>query len=111
MLSPTSAIMTPTNRTNRMNEELTALLAEPEAAAVERARVAFDELAGPFADRLVLYGAGNLGRKTLAGIRSLGIEPLAFSDGNSALWARTSMELPCFPQQTRPSGLARRRRS
>lgn len=31
-------------------------------------------------------GAGGLGRKTLAGLRSLGIEPLAFVDNNSALW-------------------------
>ena len=73
-------------QTNSMKDELTALLAESESAAIERARVAFDQFAGPGADRLVLYGAGNLGRKTLAGLRSLGIQPLAFSDGNAALW-------------------------
>src|SRR5262245_48756519 len=69
-----------------MNSELERLLSEPEAAAAERARTSFDRVASPFQHRLVLYGAGNLGRKTLAGLRSLGFEPLAFSDGNSALW-------------------------
>jgi len=69
-----------------MYGELTRLLSEPESDAAERARVSFDQLAGPDGHRLVLYGAGNLGRKTVTGLRSIGIEPLAFSDGNPALW-------------------------
>jgi len=68
--------------------DLTALLAESEASATERAQRTFDELAGTLAARLVLYGAGNLGVRTLRGLRSLGIEPLAFSDRNPALWGR-----------------------
>jgi FkbM family methyltransferase len=39
----------------------------------------------------VLFGAGGVGRKTLAGLRSIGIEPLAFADNNSSLWG-TSIE-------------------
>ena len=35
---------------------------------------------------LVLFGAGRLGRLTLAGLRSAGINPLAFCDNNPALW-------------------------
>jgi FkbM family methyltransferase len=66
--------------------ELETLLSESAGAAAERAAKAFDELAAPFQDRIVLYGAGNLGRKTVQGLRSIGIEPLAFSDGNPALW-------------------------
>jgi len=34
----------------------------------------------------VLYGAGNLGRRTVRGLRAIGIEPLAITDGNSTLW-------------------------
>lgn len=34
----------------------------------------FDELAGPFADSIVLYGAGSLGKKIVRGLRSVGIE-------------------------------------
>ena len=66
--------------------ELVKLLAESEQSAAARAERAFDELAGSLASRLVLYGAGNLGRRTLHGLRTLNIEPLAFSDRNPELW-------------------------
>jgi FkbM family methyltransferase len=69
-----------------MEAELKALLAEDVEEARRRERAAFDGLAAPFADRLVLFGAGNLGRKTLAGLRRMGVEPLAFADNNPALW-------------------------
>src|SRR5207248_1395494 len=35
---------------------------------------------------LVLHGAGRLGRKVLAGLRTLGRPPVAFSDSAAALW-------------------------
>ena len=40
----------------------------------------FDQLTGDKRNRLVLCGAGGLGRKTLAGLRLAGIEPLCFAD-------------------------------
>jgi FkbM family methyltransferase len=46
-------------------------------------------VAGLFCDSIVLFGAGPLGRRTLAGLRTLGIEPLAFADNNSSLWDST----------------------
>lgn len=46
----------------------------------------FDRLVAPYQDKLVLFGAGKLGRKTLSGLRNLGIEPLAFADNNPNLW-------------------------
>jgi FkbM family methyltransferase len=82
------------NLTRDVSAELRVLLAEPDDAAADRARTAFDRLAAPFQTRLVLYGAGNLGRKTLTGLRSLGLEPLAFSDGNPQLWGSTVDGLP-----------------
>ena len=67
--------------------ELDALLGKYDLAALkERERTAFDEAAGPLASRLVLFGAGHLGRRTLAGLRRLGLEPLAFTDNDSRLW-------------------------
>jgi FkbM family methyltransferase len=36
----------------------------------------------------VLFGAGGLGRRTLAGLRQLGIEPAAFTDNNPVLWGQ-----------------------
>lgn len=72
------------------DKDLTAalqeLFAEGEAGASARERSAFDLLAGPSKDMLVLFGAGNLGRKTLAGLRKLGIEPIAFADNDARLW-------------------------
>jgi len=62
------------------------LLSEGIERARVRERAAFDELAGPFAHDIVLFGAGNLGRRTLGKLREQGIEPLAFLDNNSARW-------------------------
>jgi FlaA1/EpsC-like NDP-sugar epimerase len=56
---------------------------------MRRESAAFDEMAAPFEKRLVLFGAGGFGRRTLAGLRSLGIEPLAFADNNRAVWGRS----------------------
>jgi FkbM family methyltransferase len=66
--------------------ELERLLGEDLVAAEERGRTTFDRLAAPWGDALVLCGAGGLGRKTLAGLRSQGVEPLAFADNNPRLW-------------------------
>ena len=67
---------------------LDSLLNETIDAATRRERTAFDELAAPYERRLVLSGAGSFGRRTLAGLRRLGIEPLAFADNNPDLWGR-----------------------
>ena len=46
----------------------------------------YDDAAGPLGERIVLYGAGKLGRETFAGLRRHGIEPLAFVDTNPLRW-------------------------
>src|SRR5438270_11904616 len=66
--------------------DLEQLLSESVEAAKERERTAFDERAGAFGERLVLFGAGGFGRRVLAGLRSLGIEPAAFADNHESLW-------------------------
>jgi FkbM family methyltransferase len=68
-----------------LDRGLQELLAEPREEALRRARSAFDEQAGSSDAPLVLFGAGNLGRKTLAGLRAIGIEPIAFTDNNPGL--------------------------
>jgi FkbM family methyltransferase len=69
-----------------IREQIQNLLSEGVDGARERERTTFDEQAGPFGNSLVLFGAGGIGRKTLAGLRKLGIEPLAFADNNPKLW-------------------------
>lgn len=71
-----------------VDRNLQELLSEPREDALARARSAFDEQAGASVAPLVLFGAGNLGRKTLAGLRAGGIEPIAFTDNNPSLWGK-----------------------
>jgi FkbM family methyltransferase len=66
-----------------------SLLAESVDAARTRERRTFDDLAGTRARSIVLFGAGGLGRRCLAGLRRQGVEPLAFADNNPRLWGST----------------------
>jgi len=70
---------------NALTLALEELFAEGEAAATARERSAFDLAAGP-SKRIVLFGAGHFGRRTLSGLRKAGIEPIAFTDNDSRLW-------------------------
>ncbi len=81
------------------DQDLTAalegLFAEGEAKATAREHSAFDLMAAPSTggpkDQIVLFGAGRVGRKTVAGLRKVGIEPIAFADNDVRLW-NTSVE-------------------
>ncbi len=63
----------------------TGLMADMVAEVTRRERMLFDELAGGATTPVVLFGAGHLGRRTLAGLRHVGVQPLAFVDNNAAL--------------------------
>jgi len=83
-----------------MFDELETLLNEDISSVIDREHAAFDRLAAPFDEKsIVLFGAGQLGRKTLAGLRRRGIEPLAFSDNNVALWNKSIDGLRVIPPQ------------
>jgi FkbM family methyltransferase len=79
--------------------QLEELLAESRGDASRRAAETFDALAGDCADRTILFGAGGLGRRTLAGLRSLNKPPLAFADNNKAAWGSTIEGLPVLSPQ------------
>jgi len=52
---------------------------------------------------LILYGAGNLGRRVLSRLRASGIEPLAFADDTPAKQGSTIDGLPVvFPEEVCP---------
>jgi len=61
-----------------VSAELDELLSEPVDHARRRAAESFDRLSA--GRGIVLMGAGGLGRRTLAGLRRHGVEPLAFVD-------------------------------
>jgi FkbM family methyltransferase len=65
---------------------LRKMAAESPEDTAERTAWTFDNLARPFADQIVLFGAGALGKITLSRLQRAGVEPLAFADNNSKLW-------------------------
>jgi len=70
---------------------LLRLRSESPAATLLREKTAFDRIASPYENSLVLFGCGYLGRSVLQGLRKVGIEPIAFADNNPRLWG-TSIE-------------------
>jgi|ERR1035437_933098 FkbM family methyltransferase len=66
--------------------QLDLLLSEDIESARKRERSVYDEMTTPLGHMIVLCGAGGLGRKTLAGLRMLGKEPVALTDNNISLW-------------------------
>jgi len=69
-----------------LENELDRLLNEDISSVINREKYSFDKFAEPFGKSLVLFGAGNLGRRVLARLRQERIEPLCFADNNPGLW-------------------------
>ncbi len=69
-----------------MEDELEALLEESPQEAAGRAARALGVLTGRDDGPFVLFGAGNLGRRVAAVLRSRGESVLAFADNNPRAW-------------------------
>jgi FkbM family methyltransferase len=69
-----------------LESALQEILREPISSVKERERTALDRLLGQTKNRCVLFGAGGLGRSALGALKGTGIQPLAISDNNQALW-------------------------
>lgn len=82
-----------------LSEELEVLLSEDFASVIKRQEKAFDELASPFENSIVIFGAGFAGIKALNGLRQLKIEPLAFADNNPKLWNQFIDGVPVLSPQ------------
>ena len=67
--------------------QLEALLAGGIEGTRQREAAAWGSLCDLGASGIVLFGAGNLGQRTLAGLRVVGIEPL-WKRGSSENWLR-----------------------
>lgn len=76
--------------------DLDKLLSEDISGLKIRETTTFDRLVAPLEASLVLFGAGNLGRRTLKGLRQVGVEPLAFADNNPDLWNKPVDGLMAF---------------
>jgi FkbM family methyltransferase len=73
------------NTKDPLTRELEKLLAQPLADIRQWENHLYEERTGSLSRPMVLFGAGGLGRKTLQGLRNIGIEPLAFADNNPSL--------------------------
>src|ERR1700690_3567832 len=76
-------------------QQLDALLCETTAAARVRQHRAFDEAAHN-RRRIVIFGAGRLGRRILQGLQGTDLEPIAFADNNPRTWGRSISGVPVF---------------
>jgi FkbM family methyltransferase len=83
--------------TAELRAEVANLLREGMDGALERERTTFDRLVG--SRPLILCGAGGMGRRALAALRKFAVEPLAFTDNNSALWGKTVEGIPVLSPQ------------
>jgi FkbM family methyltransferase len=88
--------ISPSNLDNLIDK----ILDEEVDDARERERTTFDKKTQSHSKSLVLFGAGGLGRKTLSGLRLIGIEPFAFTDNNPDLWGRTVDGLKVFSPES-----------
>ncbi len=93
---------------NSLESQLKELLSEDISSVINREKSTFDRLVAPFGESFVLFGAGNLGRKILAGLRSVGIEPLAFADNNPRLWNSSVDRLQVLSPQDATHNFGRR---
>ena len=91
---PISGVDTNAGTDNSLDELLAELLAEPREQMAARVAHEFDRIAAPFENRVVVFGAGYLGRLAVSGLKTAGIEPLAVCDNNSSLWGTQTEGVP-----------------
>lgn len=77
-----------------LEEEVEALLHESSNAAIARERNEFDRITQSYSDKIVLFGAGGMGRRKLAGLRRVGIAPIAFADNNPSIQGKNVDGIP-----------------
>jgi FkbM family methyltransferase len=65
-----------------------------------REKSAFAKFAGQNEERLILFGAGPLGRQVFQGLEQAGARPTAFADNNERLWHTEIGGVPVLPPST-----------
>lgn len=75
-------------------QTLQDLFSEPGSSVRRRERNSLHELLEQRDQRCVVFGAGSMGRRSLAALTSIGIQPLAVCDNNPDLWGMRVENLP-----------------
>jgi FkbM family methyltransferase len=80
--------------TLELTPRLERLLAEDRTSILKREVETLESSIGSLDKPFVLYGAGNLGRKVLKKLNSIGKQPVAFIDNNAKLWGADIQGVP-----------------
>ena len=83
---------------------LNELLKEPIASVVDRQQHTLERLLSEHHNRVVLFGAGTLGKRAIALFRGIGVEPLAVTDNSKSVWGGSCEGCPILS----PEDAARR---
>ena len=75
--------------TMKLRQRLEVLLTESQDSIVKREKETLEKIVGKLNNNFLLFGAGNLGRKTLKILSKIGQSPMAFIDNNPALWGKS----------------------
>ena len=89
--------MTKHGKVNDLEVVLQRIGAESFEAARAREKRAFAKFAAQNDERLILFGAGALGRLVLQGLEQAGMQPIAFADNNQRLWHTEVDGVPVLP--------------
>ncbi|MGA7767806.1 MAG: FkbM family methyltransferase [Candidatus Sulfotelmatobacter sp.] len=89
--------MTNVSKVSQLDEVLNRIRSESFETGRAREKSAFAKFAGQNEDRLILFGAGALGRLVLQGLKQAGIQPIAFADNNERLWHTEIGGVPVLP--------------
>jgi len=79
--------------------QLEEVLDKDVAVLVDDHQKAFRRMTAKMGERYILFGAGRLGQITLAGLRKVGVNPLAFADNDPKLWGTLIQELQVLSPQ------------
>ena len=92
--------MTNPREANQLEVVLQRIGSESFEAARAREKSAFAHFAGQNENRLILFGAGPLGRLVLQGLKQAGLRPIAFADNNERLWETDIEGVPVLAPST-----------
>lgn len=92
--------MTDQSNVNDLEFVLQRIGSESFQAVLAREKSTFAKFAGQYEGRLILFGAGALGRLVLQGLAQAGVRPIAFADNNERLWNTEIGGVPVLPPAT-----------
>ncbi len=89
--------MTDHGNVDHVEVVLQRIVSESLQAVRAREKSAFAKFAGQNEERLILFGAGPLGRLVFQGLEHAGVRPIAFADNNERLWHSETGGVPVLP--------------